>query len=170
MARMTGNSKATIQYLNLPDGQKTTFTIDFINKFRYVHFITDHTGRKRKYRCAPHSCSYCNNGDNRCLRLSMSVIHNGDKKILEVDSVLGHQIVNTFSAGDSLTIERNGTGFGTTYNIIGANVNISTSKTALTFTSDDEREEGIKELMYDLQRTNDYEEKYDLIKDFARKF
>lgn len=160
-------------YLLLPEGQTTSFTIDFFNTFKFVHFITDHAGQKRKKLCAPYTCVHCANGSRRCMRLSMSVIHNGDTKILEVGSALGHQIINLFSVGDTLTIERRGTGFATTYNIIGIPSSGQHSVQQIQTTNptySGDREEGIKELIYDVQRTNDYQHKYDLIKDFARKY
>lgn len=156
-----------IVYLNLQSGF-TTFAIENIERFRYVHFVTDSNGTLRKKFCRTSGCTYCASGSRRNLRMTMHVRHNGVAKTLEVGSALANRIINDFSVGDTITIEKMGSDLKTTYNIIGvpaaAVAQLSMSTTV------DEKEEGIKELMYDLQRTNDYEEKYELIQSFVRKF
>lgn len=165
MAFRTAVPTLKIVYLNLVVGF-TTFTIEAIERFRYVHFINDFAGIKRKKFCKTSGCSHCDNSP-RNLRMTMKVKHNGDLKTLEIGSVLANRIISDYSVGDTITIERIGSGLRTTYNII--QVGAGTHVTSLLHSSND-KEEGIKELMYDIQRTNDYDEKYDLIKFFARQF
>lgn len=166
MAFRTAVPTLKIVYLNLVVGF-TTFTIEAIERFRYVHFVDDSSGLKRKKYCITSGCSHCSNGSPRNLRMTMQVTHNGDRKTLETGSVLANRIISDYSVGDTITIERMGSGLRTTYNLI--QVGVGTHVISLLHSSND-KEEGIKELVYDLQRTNDYEEKYDLIKSFARAF
>lgn len=178
--RTTRVPKPKIVYLNLAPGF-TTFTIENIERFRYVHFINDSAGIKRKKWCVTSGCPHCANGSPRNLRMTMQVTHNGDLKTLEVGSALANRIINDHSVGDTITIEKMGSGLRTTYNIIkvgtssagivpGTITTVGIPMTSFPAHSDDEKKEGLKELMYDLQRIKDYEEKYDLIKYFAREF
>lgn len=161
-------ARTPVNYLNLNVGL-TTFTLSHINGYKFVHWERDPlTGTIRKIWCCP-GCVYCQNGSKRQARLSMEVIHNGDVKVLEVGSKLGNQIVNIFSKGDVVTIERTGTGLSTRYHVLNHYNTITSKTSAIKFPAHD-IEEGIKELMYDVQRTVDYDEKYGLIKDFARKY
>lgn len=160
-------ARTPVDYLKLNVGL-TTFTLSHINGYKFVHWEKDLNGTTRKIWCSP-GCGYCRNGSKRQARLSMEVIHNGDVKVLEVGARVGNEIINIFSKGDVVTIERIGTGFSTRFNVLNHYNTLLTKTTAIQFQSDD-REEGIKELMYDIQRTVDYVEKYSLIKDFARKY
>ena len=173
MAFRTTVPKPKIVYLNLQPGF-TTFTIENIERFRYVHFINDSYGIKRKKFCITSArCIHCANGSSRNLRMSMQVTHNGDLKTLETGSVLANRIINEYSVGDTISIERMGSGLRTTYNLRKVSGGIypgGTHMTSFPAHSDDDKKEGIKELMYDLQRTNDYDEKYDLIKSFADEY
>lgn len=160
-----------IVYLNLATGF-TTFTIENIERFRYVHFVDDSAGVKRKKWCRSSGCTYCATGSPRNLRMTMQVIHNGDKKTLEIGSVLANRIINEYSVGDTISIEKMGFGLRTTYNVIHIATTagkLTGSGTSISHTVD-EKKTGIQELVYDLQRTNDYDEKYDLIKSFADEY
>lgn len=153
-----------MDYLTLPEGQTTLKVVGY-SGFKYVHFPIEN-GKKRKRPCFT-NCSHCQAGDRRVLRMTMTVEHNGDDKLLEVGASLGNHIVNSFVIGDSFTIDRQGTGLHTRYKLIGIPVH---TKNVVNTTSLVDREEGMRELFYDLQRTTDDDEKYALIKDFARKY